>query len=291
MTIMIGQPERNREETRYGAGLRKLQQRSRDTIRRIIILLSLIAIVVLVKISVDYYRSAGDIPVFSAEGLPMWHKPTEQGGAKTEYTEFALNRIISGMGQQDTPSIVTLAPQQQGLAADILSPRALRALERRAAAGATDTMSGESAEVPVQGTESRGADQPVTENSAAQSAPESPESEPPLDIGDVIADILSGRSGIYTGVEMVPESVLGGTYVAQVGIYSEREQAANRLIELLNSFPELLGATNWMIEPFMLANRRSHRLRFLGFTHFSDARTFCKKLVTRGVECIPTTVF
>jgi len=274
MTSATGQQGRTLSVEVQGARSRRSGLQVRRTLHRALIALSLVAVIVILKISFDHPIIREEVPVFHAKALPFWHRPTDQGGAQAKFTGFALNRIISGDMETGAVSTLNLAPQQQGLPAEVMSPRGLRALQRGTVRSPVTDDEIKAAVTAVPGTATTGELDPSS-----------------LDIENVIADILSAQSGTFSGLEVMPDSVLSGTYVAQVGIFSEREQAANRLIEILKSFPDSLGAMDWMIEPFILGNRNSHRLRFLGFSRFDEAETFCQKLVSRGVQCVPTIVF
>ncbi len=270
MIVAIRQPGRTGIRT---LGLPRPAWASVRNVRRVSMSLSLIAVALMVNIIYDHLVIRDEVPVFHAMEGPLWHRPAEQGGVQAKFTGFALNRIISGRLDTETTPTLTLAPPQPGLPAEVLSPRELRALQRGVAAPS------------VAGTSPVGTVAPTGESSVTG------EVQDGINIESLIAEIIGSQSEAFTGLELLPETVLSGTVTAQVGIFSEREQAANRLIELLNSFPDSLGSMDWMIEPFILGNRRSHRLRFLGFAQFDDAMIFCQKLVSRGVQCVPTLVF
>ena len=246
--------------------------------RILIGLISMFALFYVINIVVKREFGTENIPVIYAEGMPMWVRPEEHGGVSAKFTGFALNRLIGGQLESNVQRTVKLAPRQHSLPADAISPRDLRVIQR----GEIETAKTVKVQDEAVGTEA---------DPGATTAIPNTET---IDLDEAITNLMNSTSFVeerYLGSEVNPSTVPSGTFVAQFGNYSERLQAVNRMIELRSSYPEYLGENDWIIELFNLANRRSYRLRMLGFKDFASTRTFCQNLTSRGVKCIPTTVF
>ena len=225
-----------------------------------------------------------DLKRFTHNGRPLWIQPIEPGGMKTQHLGYAVNSIIAGNSSQKVSRNITRAPQVEGIPENVLSPRQIRALRRQEnlefISLQNDISTTESSTTMV---DSDGELHANAENIQGQAniettIPVSKSNQPRLTI-------------LYTGIEISVTQITSQAIVAQLGTYSEREQAQNKWNDLRASFPDHLGSRDWVIEPYNLGNQLGYRLRVLGFWTYGEARDFCQIMTNIGVSCIATSIF
>ncbi|UPH70041.1 SPOR domain-containing protein [Abyssibius alkaniclasticus] len=268
-------------------------------------------------------RDASEVPVIRAlAGLPR-ERPAEAGGTQVPNQGLAVNEVLGGTESADPTQMAALAPEASGLAAD--DQPVLPDLELQ------DSISpeAESGEVVPEPPGSFAPPLPAAPGTAAEAAPEPPESTEEIDEGvsvtlDIprplrraprastsaedsvlsaaIAEALAQANGAAatpppTSVEpTAPASAPGdlrevpiGTRMIQLGAFDSEAGAAAQWDGLAAAHPQLFATMERYIERRQAGGRVFYRLRALGFDDLEQARAMCAALLARDVQCITVT--
>ena len=89
----------------------------------------------------------------------------------------------------------------------------------------------------------------------------------------------------FAELEVDPTEVAGGTFVAQLDTFGDREVAIGEYGILMRRYFDLLGDRKWLVQ-FVDSGPGKYRLRVLGFDGLTATEDFCDRLRARGQTCI-----
>ncbi len=254
-------------------------------------------------------RDAQGVPVIQALDGPFRETSDDPGGRIALHEGLSVNRIAADGTPADLPDRIVLAEPAIELEPDdapgvgAAAPVAVTEADQMArtlalAEQLARQVAAETAAPPVPAApDSASADPGATDlppGALRQSLRPMPR---PARTAETTATEPAGVSGATlvsappapSLIEIAPESLPGGTRLAQIGAFDDPEAARREWARIAERHATLFQGKARVIQPATSVGRTFYRLRVQGFDTEDDSRRFCAAVEAPDLRCIPVT--